>query len=145
MTSKDKNTSPTPELPEIQRFGTIHIKRWMMFELQLQGFALLIFALIYQTRNNTKPEGWTLSELTTWFQRDSKNIRHILDELIAKEIIVHHEPYFLFQRPKRVRKAKPMTEEERQDFYQKNLAAIFAEVENNTGNHSSTGQNSSSD
>ena len=129
-----QNSNPTPGLPLMDKFGTLQIKRWMLFELNLQGLQLLLFALIYQTRLKLKPEGWTVSELATWFSRQPNNIRRELNTLINKGILRHDEPdpaspkkelHYLFQHPKRVRKAPIWTPEQQREFYRIHLPEVL--------------------
>ena len=129
-----QNSNPTPGLPLMDKFGTLQIKRWMLFELNLQGLQLLLFALIYQTRLKLKPEGWTVSELATWFSRQPNNIRRELNTLIDKGILRHDEPdpaspkkelHYLFQHPKRVLKAPIWTPEQQREFYRIHLPEVL--------------------
>ena len=133
--TKQTNNSTTPELPLAGKFGTLQIKRWMLFELNLQGLQLLLFALIYQTRLKLKPEGWTVSELATWFSRQPNNIRRELNTLIDKGLLRHDEPdtnapkkelHYLFQHPKRVRTAPVWTDEQRREFYRIHIPEVLA-------------------
>ena len=100
-------------LPEMGRYGTLHIKRWMLFERNLSGMALLLYALIYQTRLTTKKEGWTVAELSKWFDKDQNNIRHTLNDLVEKGFLTHESFYYSHQPLQRHRFAHRYTEEER--------------------------------
>ena len=106
-------TETVNQLPEMSRYGTLQIKRWMIFEYKLSGMALLLFALIYQTRNTTKKQGWTAAELSEWFAKDVDNIRHTLGELVAKGHLRHDNMFYTYLAPKRHRLAHRFTPEER--------------------------------
>lgn len=107
-----KQTTNTDQLPEMGRYGTIHIKRWMLFERKLSGLSLLMYALIYQTRLTTNKQGWTVADLSTWFAKDQHNIRHALNEMVDNGLLIHDGSYYSYIAPKRHRFAHRYTEEE---------------------------------
>ena len=106
-------TINTSRLPEMGRYGTVHVKRWMLFEQKLSGLSLLIYALIYQTRLNTNKQGWTVADLATWFDKDLHNIRHTLNDMVTAGLLNHDDVYYFYVKPKRHRFSHRYTEDER--------------------------------
>ncbi|MBR3647195.1 MAG: hypothetical protein IKN59_02270 [Paludibacteraceae bacterium] len=72
----------------MERRQTITIRSWMLTRLHLENWTLLVYAIIYQTRIR-KPEGWTKTEISKWFNYNSGSTWRILNYLTQRDLLIH--------------------------------------------------------